>query len=63
MNDVHLERIANALEQIGARLKAQEASRYSCSHPGCTAKKSSQWATCPKHRQIKVKPADVLPTS
>ena len=60
MNEPQLARIVNTLEQIAARLEAQEASRYTCRHPGCTAAKSSQWATCPQHRRANGKPADVL---
>ena len=60
MNDALLERITNTLERIDARLEASEASRYTCSHPGCKAKKSSQWATCPSHRQKNDKQPDVF---
>ena len=61
MNDVHLDRIATSLERLVVLLEGQEASRYACSHPGCTATKSSEWATCPQHRQTNKKPADVFP--
>ena len=60
MTDELLERIATTLERIDGRLQASEASRYTCTHPGCTAKKSSQWETCPSHRQKKGKQLDVL---
>ena len=60
MTDELLERIAITLERIDEQLKASEAARYSCSYPGCTAKKSSQWATCPIHRQKNGEQPDVF---